>query len=648
MPNIKLKIISLENFKGCKSRSITFGEEVTEISGQNASGKSTILDGFLWLLFGKDSSGSASFGIRPVDENGKEIDNVEISVEAVLNVDGKDIAFKKVQKQKWTKHRGSSAPTYEGNVNSYEVDGFPQNEKEYKAKIAEIISEEDFKLIADLRYFANLDWKKKKELLLKVCGDITDEDVLSNNPEYWLPIADDIRTADAQKSLEKAKKQLRELNKFQKEMPVRIDEISKQIREVPDTSELEAKKAELTKTLESLESEYDQMKADKSEAELQKRQEEIESKIARIVNEETEKIRQKKEGLYRTYIEAKNKYNAVLEQQETVQRELDRLDHTLANLRDMMSEEGQRYHEIENRELDPSASVCKCCGQTLPPDQINKINADFLARKKADLDASKAKGWEYRHKIDDSVAKMESLQKKRAELTGKLAVARDHMSIASQDYESCPDKPDLLEDLDVRMLHDELESINTKLASMNDFRMKLDEKRIEIIGLKGQINSVQQQIADTEALKKTNYDIEVRIEELQEEQREVGQKIALTEQKVILLEEFSIKKSEMLSQKITSCFEMTNFSLFNQQINGAVTEECEITLKGVKYKDMNSGHRIFCAMDIVKTFSKKIGVTAPLFIDNAESINSYNIPKMDCQLILLKVTDDPELVVKVA
>ena len=107
-----------------------------------------------------------------------------------------------------------------------------------------------------------------------------------------------------------------------------------------------------------------------------------------------------------------------------------------------------------------------------------------------------------------------------------------------------------------------------------------------------------------------------------------------------------MKKSELLSKKITDCFEFADFSLFNKQINGGLVEECEITLKGVKHKDMNSGHRIVCAMDIIRTFSSKLGITAPLFVDNAESVNDFNIPKMDCQLILLRVTDDKGLTVR--
>ena len=76
---IEIKKLHIENFKGTKQRTVEFGEN-TLICGANATGKTTIFDAFTWILFGKDSLGSAKFEIRPLDKNGKMIDNLEISV----------------------------------------------------------------------------------------------------------------------------------------------------------------------------------------------------------------------------------------------------------------------------------------------------------------------------------------------------------------------------------------------------------------------------------------------------------------------------------------------------------------------------------------------------------------------------------------
>ena len=97
---ISLKSLHIENFKGIKQLDVTFGEN-TKISGQNASGKTTVFDAFTWLVFNKNSIGVEKFNIRPLDADGKQIDNVEIKIAAILEVDGKEVELCKIQKQNW-------------------------------------------------------------------------------------------------------------------------------------------------------------------------------------------------------------------------------------------------------------------------------------------------------------------------------------------------------------------------------------------------------------------------------------------------------------------------------------------------------------------------------------------------------------------
>jgi len=114
--NLRLRKIHIENFKGIKQLAIDF-QNRTVISGQNATGKTTIMDSFTWLLFNKDSEGKSDFDIRPNDRQGKPIDNVVIKVSAVLEADGKDILLTKTQEQNWVKKRGSEVSQLQGNIN---------------------------------------------------------------------------------------------------------------------------------------------------------------------------------------------------------------------------------------------------------------------------------------------------------------------------------------------------------------------------------------------------------------------------------------------------------------------------------------------------------------------------------------------------
>ena len=119
---IRLKSLHLENFKGIQNITMDFSRR-TNIHGANATGKTTIFDGFTWLLFNKDSTGNEKFDIRPLDAEGKRIDNVEIKVTALLDVDGTEVELSKVQKQNWVKKGGTDTVSLQGNINSVEVDG---------------------------------------------------------------------------------------------------------------------------------------------------------------------------------------------------------------------------------------------------------------------------------------------------------------------------------------------------------------------------------------------------------------------------------------------------------------------------------------------------------------------------------------------
>ena len=40
-------------------------------------------------------------------------------------------------------------------------------------------------------------------------------------------------------------------------------------------------------------------------------------------------------------------------------------------------------------------------------------------------------------------------------------------------------------------------------------------------------------------------------------------------------------------------------------------------------------------------------MTAPIFIDNAEAVNEFNLPELDAQTILLSVSNDKQIEVKI-
>ena len=219
-----LKSLHLENFKGIKNLDVNFSDK-TKIKGQNAAGKTTIFDAFTWLLFNKNSAGEEKFNVRPLDKDGNRIDNVEIKVVAVLDVDGKEVELSKVQKQNWVKKRGTDTVALQGNVNSFEIDGYPKSEADFKDYVSGLAqSEEMFKMLTNPQYFSSLKWKDQRDILMKLVSETSDVELAKTDGKY-APLINELEKAPSTDDIRaKFSKALSGWKKKQAEIPVRIDE----------------------------------------------------------------------------------------------------------------------------------------------------------------------------------------------------------------------------------------------------------------------------------------------------------------------------------------------------------------------------------------------------------------------------------------
>lgn len=289
MKQIKLLFMHIQNFKGCKDRKIEFGDK-TRIFGANATGKTTVFDSFTWLLFGKDSLGSTDFDVRPLDANGKMINSIEISVEAKISVDSDEYELKKVQKQKWVKKHGTDTRVFQGNVNEFEINGYPKSQKDFKDFISGIIDEDVFNMITNLNAFNALAWKKQREILMKFVGSFSDVEIAEGLDEKYAKLIPELKIANTEDILKKYTKAKTALNKDMVEIPARIDEISKQLV-IADVGALEVEKTAKEVALQKVEDEISGG-AGKLE-EINKKREEIlnlKFHISEIQNEENQKL----------------------------------------------------------------------------------------------------------------------------------------------------------------------------------------------------------------------------------------------------------------------------------------------------------------------------------------------------------------------
>ncbi len=666
MKKIKLGKLVMQNFKGCTDRTVEFSDR-TVISGANAAGKTTIRDAFMWLLFNKDSTGATNFQIRPLDADGRQIDNVEIMVEGTLTVDGKEVVLKKVQKQIWRKRRGTDVTELQGNENLFEISGYPKSEKDYKEYISDLLEEKMFKLITSPQAFTMLPWKEQREVLMRLVDDVSDIAIAESDsrfsalvPELEQASPDDIR--------KKYTKVLNAWKKKQVEIPARIDEVSKQLADI-DVAERELHANYLREQIADAERQYEDADSAVKEFDgVNDRILEVKGEMRMIydvadrqLQEQATEIRNRKDSAHEDFHESRQQIRMCELDIERIQAVIEREEAEKKHLQDEWRAEKVKefpaYEELPA--LDENSLICPTCGQALPENLRKEKFSDYEERKKkhlADYESAKAafevsrkeRLAQITEKGNATVADIKKYQKEMEQLKADLEKAKANSirfnkmeSGAISELDKLPLKPDLSDNQEYEALQLELSRLEESIKSMNtgaDYRSQL---RIRLSGLREELSVVEKEIASAD-----NTALEERITELQTEQREVGQKVADQERMICMLESFVRAKMDKVSEMINAKFNTVSWKLFDMQINGGMKETCECTVNGVPYSSLNNGHQIIAGLDIIVSLTSLYGVTAPVFIDNAEALNDFNIPDMDGQMVLLKVSDDAELKVR--
>ena len=143
------------------------------------------------------------------------------------------------------------------------------------------------------------------------------------------------------------------------------------------------------------------------------------------------------------------------------------------------------------------------------------------------------------------------------------------------------------------------------------------------------------------SLQGQNEKIDERIKELEKQEKELSKAYEEQQRIIYLCEEYTKTYVDLVSDKINDSFDLVKFKLFENQINGGITETCEVTFEGVPYSDLNNAAKINAGLDVINSLSEKLDLKVPIFIDNAESVNE--LIKTDTQLVRLVVSKDKEL-----
>lgn len=648
---MKLKELKIKSFKGIRDFTMTPDGQNVSIFAENSAGKTSVADGVAWLLYNQDSRGD-SFLPKPLDAKGEPIHNVNSEVEAVFLLDDSEtITLKKSFKENWVKRRNSPKKTFTGHSTSYWIDGVPLKESLYKKRLSEIAPESVFKLLTSTRYFSEgLHWQERRSILLDICGDISDADIIKSNPA----LSRIVEILDG-KSLEDQKKiitaQKTKLNKELETLPVRIDEVEKGQSDITNLnlSTIEKELSEISKALTEKNEEAARIESGGEIAEKIKKQREIESRLLEIEN---------KVSAAQNWAEAERRKK--VSEFETVQRkELSGLEATLENekiARDKtlkainnrdagnkaaeqeMIKLREEWNTVNGEAWNDASPFCPTCGTDLIKHSTKKsqeIKETFHVKKATELDRINQTGRGIGNEVTERKNQNETDQSNIGlyeetieEITGQINKIKEQTPESAKETEETIDKEQEALELDLTELKLNIEGLRSGNV------MIAGKVQAEIFALS------ERQTAEN--LKKqtlgSHAKDQKRIKELGEQQKAVAGEYEKLEEMLFIMDEFLRQKAKLLEDKVNSKFKLANFSLFEIQVNGALNPICETTYDGIGWHSgLNNSSQNNVGVDVINTLNEHYGLTMPLMIDNAESILEV-IPSTS-QIIKLVVSE---------
>lgn len=653
---MKIINIRLTNFQGIPSLEIELGGKSAAVYGDNGTGKTTVFNAITWLLFDKPSTGAKNWSPKTRGADG-EMHNLEHSVTAAFVLqDGSRVTLGKTLREVYKKKRGSVTAEYSGNTVDYFLDGVPVKEKEYTAAVAGYCGgEETMKLLTMPDYFPEtMEWRKRRELLLEICGDVTDEAVIESTPDlidlptYLLKPGTLSQHYTVEEYAKIAKARKADINRQLDAIPNRIDEAQRAIpAEIPAKDVLEARLHAAAKATEECRQQIATAKAggeNAAAAALAAAQAELSAARSNYTKRNTDTMAGTYEALAaidKEIRDAERRAEDAQAQADTKRRQAERM----GTLRESILTE---YREAAAVKFDAGQETCPTCGRRLPEDQIGAMRADFNQKRAERLAAINERG--RREASKDMIAAIETqaqeCEKQAAEAAQEAAAAREKREQISAGLVNFPEFETT----------DEYKAIAARIADLERAAAEADHgTAAQAAAMDARLqeclareHDIRGQIVQAENAEKQR----ARVAELEAQEKQLAAEYENVERGVYLCEVFTKAKVSALTERINSKFRSVSFQLFTEQVNGGLSECCEVLVPSeggamVPYATANHAARVNAGLEIVATIAEHFGQEMPVIVDNAESVT--RLIDTDGQVIRLVVSEaDKTLRVEVA
>lgn len=621
----------------------------TVLSGQNEVGKSTVKRIILDVLNCHDENDREITGIRPHDENGVEIDDVDIVRAVTFEIDGKAKTLKKVTRQKRNK-KGEIT----GSVTDYSINDVPYKMADYNQYINDNMAELGvLPFCLNAMTLLNKSQAEQRLALASYFGTRTDEEICDMFPQFaeLKPMFDD-GDVDQLKKVCRGKLNgtggrngSKGLVKERDEISTRIDTIHS-TNEYTDLAELELQKKTYEPQLKEIEdklSDYNKILEDKQKAteDIMNLKFEL-SDMERKANADNQKKRMELQlqfdGFEASIHKTESMIRAGKASIKTSEREIEDCARDLEKVR-------ADWRKTKELAFDESSINCPMCGQRLPEDKIESMRAEFDERKAKNLKELEERG----NTLASSDSKklkqaIEDKKKEIADLEVELTELTIRHDAVTKELGDLPTDVDMTGNSEYQALTAKIEEKEKALADENDTSELIRKLKNERNELLRQVSSVNTKIELGVA---NNKRIDDSIADLETKRTDLNQEIADWERKLDLLKEFTRKRNELLQADVNKYLDFATAKLFRPLLNGDTEECCDFVYNGEAYaRNLNHGARMLVEVDVCRAFQKVANVNFPIIIDDTESVDDWRIPQIDNQLILLKHTQDKELVIE--
>lgn len=658
---MKLMALTIRNFQGIGELKLSPDGKNLDVFGDNGTRKTTIVSALSWLLTGKDALGRSDFDIKPLNVYGENSLDGEVSVNGAFVLDdGSELYLGKTYKEKMVKSRSAGEAAFAGHTTDYTVDGVPCQKKEFDEKVKAIADPELFRALSDPFYFPEaLHWTKRREWLLRVCGDVKMEDVIAAEA----PELNDVPAIIGKHSVAEHRKVLNSdkaaVASEIKGIPDRIDECKRNVRDdLPDLKDDLAHEKGLIAQIDSLQGDIARLAAGGQDSELRAQIREAESELVKVRSDARAAANAKAEREYRKANEAHqaamNAASAAAQDLKNLHRAAEAADSALADiqarvpgLQASIDELTALYEEVADTDYS-GVEECPTCGQQIPDtDRFNAIQ-EFNLQRSQRLEKIMADGKAARERLNLCLANVTQ--------AGALAESAWNLFNAAAQKKSAPvppapTMPTIPADFTtpeigtaerkVKELQDRLASLTVDTSEKDKTAAALTEAQDELETLQGHINA-------TREAEKLSNQARARIEELKKRRQTLKEQADLIERHLFLLAQFERAQALLLSERVNPHFKLVSWKLFDEQVNGDFNPCCEATVGGVPFNSgLNNGARINAGLDIIQTLSRHAGVSLPVCVDNAESVT--RLFPLDAQILRFVVSEaDKHLRVEIA